>query len=319
MSCLSLSIGEFRDSQWLNSSLAFTNDNSIRIENLDSGDLVLSRTSNPSQKIIFHPQNSVFKFTSFGSRYLFVVELFNFMSLESFFVQKLYGINTTEGHQLSRSLLFDSNNEKLSLPFVGHSLGAGDVAHIYSQRQDQYAYNLAFRRSDTGLVIYPVPPKELQLNGGLRVRGSFDGQLLKMIAYRPIAGLPAPVALPLGRSRVSVVQPFPDALVGSGTPPDRRFSMGQFRITNTGSNCLTLTGISNSPHFIVKNPVQAPVVLDPGQKHDVFIKFDPAGHSGNYNEQLPIHFGGAVETGSDLFISCHAKAKALLVVPPNTH
>jgi hypothetical protein len=313
MACLpGLTPGDFTDRAW-NAMSQHSNDNSILITYNSSG-VEVSRANNPSDKITFtNSPGSNLKSTTFGDRYVLILEYYTVNNQMK--RQKIYLIKTMDGQTLSRITLFDTG-QSVTLyypnpPFVGVSTGNNAVFHMYTQNQLQKATGLAFYRSDSGLVVCPTSGQaEVQLSGGLRIRGKYDGTKLKMFTNSPAQTLPTACSLPLGKSLITQLAPFNDALVGAGVPVSRQTSSTTFTIKNIGTNCLKIISISNSQHFYVKSPTHFPtIILDHNQQITVVIKFDPSGHIGTYTENLPVSFDAPVEAGSQTIIACHAIAK----------
>jgi hypothetical protein len=307
MTCLSsLAPGLFEDKGWLKVSQRSA-DMGMEANYSGGGILTISKVSNTNDRIVFSPNNSQFGHIFFGERYLLVTEFTD--PVAEYQKQKTYFINTQEGRLLSKFLVF-SRDEKVR-NFMCASKGGNHVYHMYWMESNYKAHSIGFRRSDTGLVVCPLagPKDDLELPAGIRIQAKFDGNKLIMFSNDLTLILPEPCPLPLGKSDVTLVQPFADAIIGRNVPEQQQTSLGHFLIKNVGGNCLQINRIENSAHFIVKNPIVTPVILDAGHLRDVYVKFDPLGHTGIYIEQLRIHFEGAVGPGSDTVIVCNAKAR----------
>jgi hypothetical protein len=155
------------------------------------------------------------------------------------------------------------------LPFVQFDTGPGSVCCIGGASGNQ-VFGLALYRSDNGAVLDSAVPftPTLEISGEAVAAGvqiKHGGNV--------IAG---PVALPSGSLDVQPnTQSFADVKLG-GCP--QAPSTKVFKLKNTGSDCLTISGIANAGPFSVTSTSQTlPASLKKNEFVDVTVTFAPTG------------------------------------------
>lgn len=153
-------------------------------------------------------------------------------------------------------------------PNVQFSQGTGSAVLVFNSTGTEIQ-NLAIYRSDNGDLLCPGPPPFVAT---LEISGEATATQLNIKhGGTNIATCP----LPLGNC---LVQPasrtFPEAVVGG--PPSLASTTGQFTIRNDGTDCLTISSITNvAPFSVTATTMPLPASLTPGQVLTVTVTFTP--------------------------------------------
>ena len=213
------------------------------------------------------------------------------------------------GASLSATLLFDVNLPSTnSPPQVAASPGNGRLAFFWSGTGNQSEIGtMMIVRSDDGSVV---------LAGPGTISGAIGGPTAQITATELIIDHPNSGSLdmssaprPRGELSVSPSQhDFGEAVLG-GSDPTAGSVTRSFTLTNSGTDCLTVSAIANDAPFTVSAASLAalPVELDPGDSRNVDVVFTPGAPGNNISGSLPITRSPAA---GDAFLNCTGDARA---------
>ncbi len=183
----------------------------------------------------------------------------------------------------TQSILFVNEPSTVGLPVVHRSQGNGSLFFIYSPSNTATIKSVQICRSDDGTTLCSAvpfgPSGQVTAEATATQLHIKDGGTNVSTCARP-----APDCDVIPNQHT-----FPDAVLGPGVDPSLASHTEQFTIENDGTDCLTITGITNiAPFSVSGTSMPLPVTLDPAESFTVDVLFAPA-TPGNYSENLPIN------------------------------
>jgi len=310
MSCSNCGLGPFDNStlhqQWQNTSINTANGVSIQVNlNTASPSPGLTVSKGGSSQFFPLPSNGgTLKYMQWGTTQTFVAVL----SIEGgvgSLQRTVVLVNTTGASvTVSSPVIFISEPSSVPLPFIDFCMGDGSIILIGSPDDftpNQFN-NLQFLKADTAAVLLSAGTHSAipQLSGNITTT-----QIQLLGGTTVLASAP----LPLGHSSVSPsTLSFPDAVIGAGVNPALASSTRQVTISNTGNNCMTVSGFTNAAHYSFvtgSNSKPLPVVLQPGDNFHIDVLFNP-GVIGTFTETIAIN---PVPQQGDTVIHCTGHAR----------
>ena len=301
MACLNYSSGNFYNSDpslyWRYGTTSETLSDGTSISMSISGSSGSITISNSSTSTSFsRPLGGEIYFMAFGNpvNYLLVMEV------DSSGSTTVIHVNTSDGSLDRNSIGSVLRSSSIPLPTVMFSPTTGDMFLIIFTNGTSY-FNVAIRRSDNGdsLVWAGSYTPTLQTFGDITST---------QLVIEDSSGVLAAAPLPEGESDVSPSShTFPSVVIGSGVDPSLSSHEEEFTIENSGTDCLTISSITDGSNFQVSGTSRSlPVTLDVGESMTVDVEFT-ASSVGSYSESLPISMS---PSNGDTNLVCQGNARS---------
>ena len=176
-----------------------------------------------------------------------------------------------------------------SPPIIASSQGNGRLAFLWSGTGTaNQARNMMIVRSDNGSVVLPGPGTISNLNGNIAA----EITATQLIIHHPNTGVNDDTAGPRPVGSLTAIpasQDFGEAVLGAADPSLATVTR-TFTLRNTGSDCLTVNTIQNSPPYSIVPASVAllPRELDAGEEFEVQVRFAPSTTGNSLAGSLPI-------------------------------
>lgn len=193
-------------------------------------------------------------------------------------------------------------------PNLAVSPGNGRLAFFHSGTgTTNTVTNMMIVRSENGSVVLSVGGSISNLNSNVVAQITAT----ELIIHHPNTGPNNTTAGPRPAGSLSVSpspRNFGEAVLGA-SEPSLSTKIGQFTLSNTGTDCITVSGVGNMAPYTVTPASQAqlPKQLGPGESFTVEVQFSPTTIGTNIFRSLPVSRSPAA---GDSTLDCVGDARA---------